>query len=40
VSARLVYRSVFIQVLPFDKECGRRLQRVTLLGEEPLAEAA
>jgi alpha-ketoglutarate-dependent taurine dioxygenase len=28
------------RVLPFDKGCGRRLQRVTLLGEEPLADAA
>jgi alpha-ketoglutarate-dependent taurine dioxygenase len=28
------------RVLPFNKECGRRLQRVTLLGEEPLADAA
>jgi alpha-ketoglutarate-dependent taurine dioxygenase len=28
------------RVLPFDKACGRRLQRVTLLGEEPLADAA
>jgi alpha-ketoglutarate-dependent taurine dioxygenase len=28
------------RVLPFDKNSGRRLQRVTLLGEEPLAAAA
>ena len=28
------------RVLPFDKGSGRTLQRVTLLGEEPLADAA
>ncbi len=28
------------RVLPFDKSSGRRLQRVTVLGEEPLAAAA
>jgi alpha-ketoglutarate-dependent taurine dioxygenase len=28
------------RVLPFDKQSGRRLQRVTLLGEEPLASVA
>jgi alpha-ketoglutarate-dependent taurine dioxygenase len=28
------------RVLPYDKECGRRLHRVTLVGEEPLSEAA
>jgi alpha-ketoglutarate-dependent taurine dioxygenase len=27
------------RVLPFDMECGRRLHRVTLEGEEPLAAA-
>jgi alpha-ketoglutarate-dependent taurine dioxygenase len=28
------------RVLPFDKTCGRRLHRVTLVGEESLAKAA
>jgi len=28
------------RVIPFDKASGRRLQRVTLLGEEPLDQAA
>jgi alpha-ketoglutarate-dependent taurine dioxygenase len=28
------------RVLPFDKSCGRRLHRVTLTGEESLAQAA
>jgi alpha-ketoglutarate-dependent taurine dioxygenase len=28
------------RVLPFDKSSGRRLQRVTVLGEEPLAAVA
>jgi len=28
------------RVLPFDMDSGRRLSRVTLLGEEPLREAA
>ncbi len=28
------------RVLPFDKACGRRLHRVTLVGEESLAKAA
>jgi alpha-ketoglutarate-dependent taurine dioxygenase len=28
------------RVLDYDRECGRRLHRVTLLGEEPVAAAA
>ena len=28
------------RVLPFDKDCGRRLHRVTLMGEESIASAA
>jgi hypothetical protein len=28
------------RVLPYDLDCGRRLHRVTLLGEESFAEAA
>jgi alpha-ketoglutarate-dependent taurine dioxygenase len=31
---------VLHRALPYDKSCGRRLHRVTLVGEEPLAEAA
>lgn len=28
------------RALPYDKDCGRRLHRVTLIGEEPISQAA
>ena len=28
------------RVLPYDKDSGRRLHRVTLVGEEPFSKAA